>query len=74
MNAVMTERIRLIIDTDEDVRLAVKLAASKADLSVSDLINKVLRERFAEEIRDARKYIPKKKPDKSPKTKDGNDE
>lgn len=62
MNATMTERIRLIIDTDEDVRLAVKLAASKADLSVSDLLNRVLRERFAEEIRDAKKYIPRKKP------------
>lgn len=61
MNAVMAERIRLIIDTDEEIRLAVKLAATKADLTTSELVNQILRARLAEEIRDAKKYLPKKK-------------
>lgn len=63
MNVVMAERIRLIIDTDEDVRLAVKLAATKAGLTTSELVTKLLREKLAEEIRDAKKYLPKKKPE-----------
>jgi hypothetical protein len=63
MNALMTERIRIIIDTEEDVRLAVRLAATKAGVGVSELINDILRRELADEIKDARKYVPKKKPD-----------
>lgn len=61
MNTDMAERIRIIIDTDEEVRLAVRLAATKADLTTSQLVNKILRESLAAEIQDAKKYLPKKK-------------
>jgi hypothetical protein len=61
MNAVMAERIRLIIDTEEEVRLAVRLAATKADVSPSQLVNDILRKALAAEIQDARKYLPRKK-------------
>lgn len=54
------ERIRLIIDTDEDVRLAVRLAATKADVSPSEFVNGILRKALAAELRDARKYLPSK--------------
>jgi hypothetical protein len=60
MNALMA-RIRLIIDTDEEVRLAVKLAATKGDMSTSELVNNILRKALAGEIQDARKYLPRKK-------------
>jgi hypothetical protein len=61
MNNVMAERIRIIIDTEEEVRLAVRLAATKADLTASQLINGILRRALAGEIADAKKYLPKKK-------------
>lgn len=56
MTGLMAERIRLIIDTDEDLRLAVKLAAMKSRKSASELINDILRKALASELRDARKY------------------
>lgn len=61
MNVVMAERIRMIIDTEEEIRLAVRLAATKANISVSELVNTILRDQLADEIKDARKYIPKEK-------------
>lgn len=57
----MAQRIRLIIDTDEELRLAVRLAATKADVSPSQLINELIRKHLAAEITDAKKYLPKKK-------------
>ena len=60
MNAVMAERIRLIIDTDEETRLAVRLAATKADVSVSELVTALLRKALPSELEDARKYTPRK--------------
>ncbi len=57
----MAERIRIIIDTDDEVRLAVKLAATKQDVSVSELICNLVRAHLGPEIQDAKKYIPKKK-------------
>lgn len=61
MNSIMAERIRIIIDTEEVIRLAVRLAATKADLTASQLINGILRKALAGEIADAKKYLPKKK-------------
>lgn len=52
-------RVRMIIDTDEEIRLAVRLAATKTDRSISELVNSILRKALADEIRDARKYLPK---------------
>jgi hypothetical protein len=62
MSVNMTERIRILFDTDEEIRLAVRLAATKADMSVSDLLNQMIRRELADEIKDAKKYLPKKKP------------
>jgi hypothetical protein len=59
MSVGMTERIRVIIDTEEEVRLALRLAATKAGMGVSDFVNMILRRELAAEIKDARKYIPR---------------
>ncbi len=64
MNTLMTTRIRLIIDTEEEIRLAVRLAATKADVSPSELINSLLKKHLAVEIEDAKRYLPKKKKEK----------
>lgn len=56
----MTERIRVIIDTEEEVRLAIRLAASKRNMTASELVNSILRKALAEEIKDAKKYVPPK--------------
>lgn len=61
MNAAMAERTRMIIDTDEEIRLAVKLAATKADLGVSEFVNSLLRKALGPEIEDAKRYLPRKK-------------
>lgn len=64
LNEVMAERIRVIIDTDEEIRLAIRLAATKADVTTSELVNSILRKALASEIEDARKYLPSHKPAK----------
>lgn len=64
MSVLMAERIRMIIDTEEHIRLAVKLAATKAGKSASDLVNEILAKALKDEIRDAQKYIPAKKDEK----------
>lgn len=61
MSVVMAERIRIIVDTDEELKLAVRLAATAASLSVSELVCSILRRNLPREIADARKYMPKKK-------------
>lgn len=60
MLTTMAERIRIIIDADDEVRLAVRLAATKQDKSVSEVICNLIREHLREEVVDARKYLPKK--------------
>lgn len=52
-------RIRLIIDTEEEIRMAVWLAAKKRGLGVSEFVNELLRAHLKSEIQDARKYVPK---------------
>ena len=64
MSIGMTKRIRIIIDTEEEIRLAVRLAATRADLTASELINNILRKALIAEIEDARKYTSKKKKEK----------
>jgi len=61
MIATMAERIRLILDVPEEVRLAVRLAATKADVTPSELVTSILQKTLASEIEDAKKYLPKKK-------------
>ena len=52
MPATMTERIRLIIDTDDTVRRAVQLRRIKMPrgTTASDVVNEILRGALAEEI------------------------
>jgi len=57
----MADRIRMIIDTEEEIRLAVKLAANAAGVSSSELVNSILRKALPSEIRDAKKYLPRRK-------------
>jgi Arc/MetJ-type ribon-helix-helix transcriptional regulator len=58
MNAVMAERIRLIIDTEDVIRRAVQLRKVKsgAGESVSDIVNAILREALAEEIKELEEH------------------
>jgi hypothetical protein len=60
MLVTMAERIRIIIDADDEVRLAVKLAATKRDVSISEFVCGLIRQNCPDEITDARKYLPKK--------------
>ena len=61
MNEVMAERIRLLIDTDAEVRLAVKLASVRENISPSQLVNRILRKALTAELADARKYATQRK-------------
>jgi hypothetical protein len=58
MNAVMAERTRLIIDTDETVKRAVLLRKIKmpSDPTISDVVNGILREVLAAEIAEVERY------------------
>lgn len=58
----MVERIRLVTDTDEEIRLAVKLAAAREGVSASELVNRILRRYLSAEIRDAKKYARRPEP------------
>ncbi len=60
MLADMAERIRIIIDADEEVKLAVKLAATKQDVSVSEIVCALIRKHLPLEIQDAKKYLPQR--------------
>ena len=74
MPALMAERIRLIVDTDDLIRRAVRLRALKrgSDVTVSDVVNEALRKEFAEEIAEVENYPQAaggtgKKPGRKPK-------
>jgi hypothetical protein len=43
---------RLVIDTTEDVRLAVRISALKAGRTISELVNEILRDHFKTEAED----------------------
>lgn len=57
MTGVMA-RIRLIIDTDDDIRRAVRLRAVKmgGDVTNSDVVNAILRDALAAEIAEVHTY------------------
>jgi hypothetical protein len=64
----MTERIRLIVDTTDDVRRAVLLRRIKTGAaSISDLVNAILREVLAEEIAEVQSYPKIPPPGEQPK-------
>jgi hypothetical protein len=60
MTVLMADRIRLIVDTDDTVRRAVHLRRIKTggDTTVSDVVNQILREALAVEIREVESYPP----------------
>src|SRR5262249_53938206 len=62
----VSEHVRLSVLTDDEIRLAVRLAATKADVTPSQLVNDILRQALADEIRDAKKYLPRKKKEGDP--------
>ncbi len=55
------KRNRLIIDVPEEVRLAIRMASTRADKTVSKFLEDHFRKHFATEIQDASKYVPKKR-------------
>jgi hypothetical protein len=57
-DAEMAERIRLIVDTDEVIRRAVRLRALKLgdDFTISDVVNDILRNALADEIAEVKNY------------------
>lgn len=63
INAANRPPIKMAIDTEEKIRLAVKLASTKAGLSPSELINNMLRKQLAKEITDAERYTPRRRDD-----------
>jgi hypothetical protein len=75
MSTVMTaERIRLIIDTEDDVRRAVHLRRLKmpGTASVSDVVNAILRAALAREIEEVRAYgVGEPEPEPEPKKRKG---
>lgn len=50
MTAVMAERIRLIIDTDERLRRAVRIAAARQGKKPSDVVNDLIRDHLADDL------------------------
>jgi hypothetical protein len=58
MSVCMAERIRMIIDTDKAIRLAVRLEATKTNKSPSQIINDILRRELADMNEQAGRYLP----------------
>jgi hypothetical protein len=57
IKALMAKRMRLIIDTDQEVQLAVTMAANKAEIGKSEFVNAILRKVLAKEIELSKKYL-----------------
>lgn len=58
MSALMTERIRLVILTDEELRDALQLRAAKRRKNQSDMADEILRRELAPEIAELRDQPP----------------
>ncbi len=57
MTATMASRIRLIIDTEEELRRAVQIRAAATGRSPSEVMNELIREHFRTEISQARRAM-----------------
>lgn len=57
MSAVMAERIRLIVDTEERFRRAVRIAAARRGISPSDVMNELIETHLADDVAEAQKAI-----------------
>lgn len=67
MTTVMA-RTRLIIDTDERLRRAVRIAAARAGKKPSDIVNELIAEHLADELAAADEAISEEE-DAKPKRK-----
>ena len=52
-----TNRIRLIIDTEDALRRAVRARAANEGVSPSDIVNELIRKHLGPEIEEARQFI-----------------
>lgn len=65
----LMERVRMIFDTDERIRRAVKIRAARTGATPSDVINEAIEKHLSDEIEEAEESIrkhgpkPKKRPD-----------
>jgi hypothetical protein len=57
-------RIRVFFDSDEELKLAIQMEALRQDVSASQLIETVLREHFADSLKEAQRTIAQRKPKK----------
>lgn len=67
MSALMAERIRLIVDTEERLRRAVRIAAARRGISPSDVLNSLIEDHLPNEVAEAEKAI---KEEQDPKSRD----
>lgn len=65
MLSVMAKRPRMFFEVDDELKLALKTEALRSNVTVSSLVEKVLRCEFAKAIEEARRTVQqrKKKPD-----------
>jgi hypothetical protein len=63
---VVMGRIRVYFDADEELKVALKVAAARQGVSVSALIENLLKREFSKEVEEARKSVRdrEKKPTK----------
>jgi plasmid stability protein len=54
---VVMGRIRVYFDADEELKVALKVAAARQGVSVSALIETLLRREFSKEVEEARKSV-----------------
>jgi hypothetical protein len=61
MPVLMSERIRLVLLVDDDLRAALRLEAAKRDVDMSDIVAELLRENLAESLAEVRRRREGKK-------------
>lgn len=55
MSAVMADKVRLVILTDDELRAALRLEAAKQDVDMSELADSILRQALADALKEVRK-------------------
>ena len=69
MSAAVAERIRLIIDTEERLRRAVRIAAARQGKSPSEVVNDLITEHLSEDVQAADDALADEADDKPTKRK-----
>ena len=57
MQPLMAERIRLIVDTEERLRRAVRIAAARRGVSPSDIMNELIETHLPNDVAEAVKAL-----------------